>query len=74
MKYVPSRIYDQVRPIKVADGYQDALPLPLFNSTSHFKQQIDFLKAELPYVDPCRSQRFLFPAAAATRKIRVADL
>jgi len=41
-----AELYDQVRPIKVADGYQDALPLPLFNSTSHFKQQIDFLKAE----------------------------
>jgi peptidoglycan/xylan/chitin deacetylase (PgdA/CDA1 family) len=37
---------DQPRPIDVADGYQDALPLPLFNSCSHFKQQIDFLKAE----------------------------
>ncbi|MBR8699826.1 polysaccharide deacetylase family protein [Enterococcus casseliflavus] len=41
-----AELYDQVRPIKVADGYQDALPLPLFNSTSHFKQQIDFFKAE----------------------------
>lgn len=37
---------EQVRPIQVADGYQDALPLPLFNSLSHFKQQIAFLKAE----------------------------
>lgn|GEM_PF-394733 len=37
---------EQPRPIELADGYQDALPLPLFNSCSHFKQQIDFLKAE----------------------------
>jgi len=39
-------LLDQPRPIAVADGYQDAMPLPLFNSTSHFKQQLAFLKAE----------------------------
>lgn len=39
-------LYPQVRPIEVADGYQDALPLPLFNSLAHFQQQIDFLKTE----------------------------
>ena len=41
-----NELSEQPRPIEVADGYQDALPLPLFNSCSHFKQQIDFLKAE----------------------------
>ncbi|WP_430611374.1 polysaccharide deacetylase family protein [Enterococcus sp. DIV0876] len=39
-------LLDHPRPIAVADGYQDAMPLPLFNSTSHFKQQLAFLKAE----------------------------
>ncbi|OTN75731.1 hypothetical protein A5886_000807 [Enterococcus sp. 8G7_MSG3316] len=39
-------LLDQTRPILVADGYQDAMPLPLFNSTTHFKQQLAFLKAE----------------------------
>ena len=37
-----NELSEQPRPIEVADGYQDALPLPLFNSCSHFKQQIDF--------------------------------
>lgn len=39
-------LYNHVRPIEVADGYQDALPLPLFNSCTHFEQQLAFLKAE----------------------------
>lgn len=34
------------RPIQVNDGYEDALPVPLFQSLSHFKQQMTFLKEE----------------------------
>nr|WP_249274550.1 polysaccharide deacetylase family protein [Enterococcus sp. 9E7_DIV0242] len=36
----------QQRPIVVADGYEDALPLPLFDSLPLFKEQINYLKQE----------------------------
>lgn len=36
----------QQRPIIVADGYEDALPLPLFDSLPLFKEQINYLKQE----------------------------
>lgn len=41
-----NELQNQTRPIFVADGYQDALPFPLFDSLSHFKQQMTFLKEE----------------------------
>ncbi len=41
-----NELSEQPRPIEVADGYQDALPLPLFNSCSHFKTTNRLLKAE----------------------------
>lgn len=36
----------QQRPIVVADGYEDALPLPLFDSLPLFQEQINYLKQE----------------------------
>lgn len=32
------------RPIRVADGYEDFLPLPLYNSVENFSQQMNYLK------------------------------
>lgn len=32
------------RPIRVADGYEDRLPLPLYNSTENFSEQMSYLK------------------------------
>ncbi|WP_321382658.1 polysaccharide deacetylase family protein [uncultured Enterococcus sp.] len=39
-------LYEQPRPILVADGYEDALPLPLFDSLPLFQEQINYLKQE----------------------------
>lgn len=35
-----------MRPIQVADGYQDQLPLPLYNDLADFTQQLHYLKDE----------------------------
>ncbi|MGM0124537.1 hypothetical protein IGI37_001915 [Enterococcus sp. AZ194] len=34
------------RPIRVADGYEDSLPNPLYVSVAHFQEQINFLKEQ----------------------------
>ncbi|KAF1298120.1 hypothetical protein BAU15_09745 [Enterococcus sp. JM4C] len=34
------------RPIRVADGYEDSLPMPLYVSVAHFQEQINFLKEQ----------------------------
>ena len=34
------------RPIQVADGYEDSLPMPLYVSVAHFQEQINFLKEQ----------------------------
>lgn len=39
-------LHEQQRPILVADGYEDALPLPLFDSLPLFQEQINYLKEE----------------------------
>lgn len=33
-----------MRPVVVANGYDDQLPLPLFNTVSHFEQEMRYLK------------------------------
>ena len=34
------------RPIQVADGYEDSLPMPLYVSVAHFQEQINFLQEQ----------------------------
>ena len=40
----PEELNGEQRPIAVADGYEDSLPLPLFDSLPLFEEQINYLK------------------------------